>query len=114
MPPRYLTWAIVAFWLGTSSWLFYRELRPRLFPGGAPPYSIDLTEEARADITTAWMIYRNGVDSGYCTTKVVYHRDDDTFELTGEFKLWINGRATASLADVVIHSTYNVTREGQL
>lgn len=113
MPPRYLTCAIIAFWLGTTTWLFVREIRPRLWPEGPPPYSIDLTEEAQRDITTHWTIYRNNQDSGYCRTWVRYHPSDDTFELTGEFKLWMLPRGTRQ-ADLVIQSMYRVTREGQL
>jgi hypothetical protein len=113
MPPRFLSWTIVAFWLGTSSWLFVRDLRPRLFPSGPPPFTIDLNDEARSNIGTRWAIYRNGKDSGYCDTTVRQIRQDDTFELHGLFKLWLGPRG-AQQADVVIESTYRVTRDGEL
>lgn len=113
MPPRYLTITIVAFWLAATSWLFVRELKPRLWPSGAPPFSIDLTEEAQSNITTHWTIYKEDADHGYCRTWIRYRPHDDTYELHGEFKLWTKERG-ARLPDLVIMSMYRVTREGHL
>src|SRR5207253_2067046 len=51
MPPRWMTWAIVAFWLATTTWLVVREVAPRWRAGEPPPYTIDLTDEvSRQDI----------------------------------------------------------------
>lgn len=112
MPSRFLTAAIIVFWLATTGWLFYRDLEPRLWPGGPPPYTIDLTDEAQSNISTQWTIYRDEKNQGYCRT-YVHHDADDTFELHGEFKLWYGNRDTR-LADLHIRSMYRVTREGEL
>lgn len=112
MPPRFLGLFIVAFWLMTTSWLFHRDLRPRLWPGAPPPYTIDLTDEAQSNISSQWTILQNGHNKGYCKTTVRYWEHDDTFELGGQFKLWSGDRSTN--ADLVITSSYRITRDGEL
>ena len=47
MPPRAVCLAILLFWLGVNGYLLYHDLLPRLAPGQAPPYTIDLVEEAQ-------------------------------------------------------------------
>jgi hypothetical protein len=69
MPPRYLSWAIIIFWLATASWFFYRDLWPRIHPEDRPPFSIDLAEEARTpSIVAGWNIRHNGENIGRATT----------------------------------------------
>lgn len=114
MPPRYLMWAIVVCWLATTSWLVYTDIRPRLWPGGAPPFNIDLADEAQSATSTRWWIYREAIRKGYCDTSVRYRSADDTFELNGVFKLWLVNRIMTGRADLVIQSMYRVTREGEL
>src|SRR4051794_15800340 len=97
MPTRYLSLFILIFWLGTTSWLLYREVGPRLWPGAPPPYRIDLTDEAQSNIQTQWSILQDDKEKGYsykgyCRTSVAYHPDQDTFELRGEFKFWADGK----------------------
>jgi hypothetical protein len=87
MPPRFFTLAVVACWLGTSGWLFYRDLWPKLRPGEPPPYTIDLVEEARQhELPTRWSILRGGKEIGKAYTRVKYREEDDTFELHGTMK----------------------------
>ncbi|MBX3438042.1 MAG: hypothetical protein KF861_11170, partial [Planctomycetaceae bacterium] len=63
MPPRWLSLLIVACWLVLNSWLFYRELLPRLLPGQPPPLTVDLVEEAQTRrISTVWSVLQNGKD----------------------------------------------------
>src|SRR5207253_9354136 len=50
---------------------------------------------------------------GYCKTQVKYREDEDTFELGCQFKLWFEERTT-QVPDLVIDSSYFVTREGEL
>ncbi len=113
MPPRLLTAAIIAFWLSTTGWLFYREVAPRLWPGAPPPFTIDLADEAQRDISASWTIKQHDVRKGYCRTWIFYHQEDDTFELKGEFKLWDKGQKD-TLPDLFINSGYRITREGAL
>ncbi len=49
MPSRWVCWLIIASWLASMSWLFYREIWPWLQPNIPPPYIIDLVDEARRE-----------------------------------------------------------------
>jgi hypothetical protein len=84
VPPRFLTLTIVAFWLATTGWLFYRDLWPQLRPGEPPPYAIDLADEVQDPNPIRWTVKRSGTMIGQARTKVKYRADDDTFELHGE------------------------------
>lgn len=112
MPHRFLGLFIVGFWLLTTSWLFVREIRPRLWPGTPPPYTIDLTDEAQSNISSQWTIFKDGEQKGYCKTSVKYAEADDTFLLSGEFKLWKDDRTRPP--DTLLKSSYRITREGEL
>src|SRR5262249_31447781 len=113
MPPRYITLAIIAFWLTMTGWLFYRDVLPGLRPGQAPPYAIDLVDEARfRESTNHWLVMQNGREIGYADTRVEYRSSDDTFKLNGVFKLRApSGRGEAP---VEVTSWYRVTRNGEL
>src|SRR4051794_38573496 len=116
--PRYVV-LILVFWLGTTAWLFQRDLWPRLRPGEPPPFSIDLADEARtgASFENRWTLYidKDGrrENKGYATTGVKYHREDDTYDLTGKYKMW-SGNDRREDADQEIESVYRVTRDGDL
>lgn len=114
MPPRYLTWAIVGFWLTMTSWLFYRDLRPRLWPAGQPPFTIDITDEAQSNLTVDWTVYQDGKKKGYCQTSMRHYPDDDTYELHGLYKLWDSGNVRVGIEDQKIESAYRMTRDGDL
>lgn len=114
MPPRYLTYSIVAFWLATTAWLFHRELWPRLRPGEPPSYTIDLADEAQRQIANHWTIYRGGNKVGHAHTRVVYREADDTHELRNEIE---NLELTTGLLSVTVPrmtSMYRVGRDGEL
>jgi hypothetical protein len=114
MPSRSIILAIVVFWLATTGWLIYRDLRLRLLPGEPPPYTIDLADEAEMS-TIRWSVFRddNPKQTGYAKTKVRYNEADDMFEISGEFKFWSSGIMQGS-ADMVFEGLYSVTREGRL
>ncbi len=114
MPGRYTVLAIVAFWLSTTGWLFYRDLRLRLLPGEPPPYTIDLADEAEMS-TIRWSVLKDDQtkSTGYAKSKVRYNEADDTFEIAGELKLWSSGVMQGN-ADVILDGMYAVTREGKL
>jgi hypothetical protein len=114
MPSRSIILAIVVFWLATTGWLIYRDLRLRLLPGEPPPYTIDLADEAEMS-TIRWSVFRDDhpKPTGYAKTKVRYNEADDMFEISGEFKLWSSGIMQGS-ADMLFEGVYSVTREGRL
>lgn len=116
MPPRHLILAILAFWVATTGWLFYRDLWPRLRPGEPPPFVIDLADEV-SEQKIFWRVFQNGEDKGgYAFSWVHYRPDDDTFDVSSEFKLFSKGKGTGAdkqtEADQVFESTYRVTPEG--
>jgi hypothetical protein len=114
MPGRYTILTILAFWLSTTGWLFYRDLRLRLLAGEPPPYTIDLADEAEMS-TIRWSVFKEDQTkpTGYATSKVRYNEADDTFEIAGELKLWSSGVMQGN-ADVILDGMYAVTREGKL
>jgi hypothetical protein len=73
MPPRWLCIFIVASWLAVTSWLLWHDLLPHLLPGGPPPYSVELVEEAQTTRTdTNWSIHKDGVPIARAMTRVAY------------------------------------------
>ncbi len=119
MFPRWVTVAVIFFWVAMTAWLFYRDLRPRLLPGQPPPFTFDLADEAKDQFPTRWTVYQNGDDRGYARTQVLYREDSATFEMHGEFKLWLpgenpDGPKRMGFANVQVKNVYQVTREGDL
>src|SRR5262249_10575604 len=102
MPSRYTVMLIVAFWLGTSSWLFYHDLWPRLTPGVPPPFSIDLADEAQAQ-PILWVVNHNGRRTGRAYIKTEYLKDRDLFSIEGEFKLWFSSEMRG-IADLTVET----------
>src|SRR5262245_32918639 len=84
MPPRWLTALIVAFWLGTTGWLVYRQVVDRVHSGEPPPFAIDLTDEVSAN-TIAWNVLQKGERIGMGRSWV-RRRPDRTFEFRSEFR----------------------------
>jgi len=113
MPPRWVIAGIVAFWMLMTGWLFFRELWPKLQPGQPPPFRIDLADEAQNNIPIRWSIFKDGEDRGYARTWVNFRKEDDTFELHGEFKLW-KKTGRFGQPDFLVNNMYRVTREGEL
>ncbi len=73
MPPRWFCIFIVASWLAVTSWLFWHDLLPYLLPGGPPPYSVELVEEAQTTRTdTNWELYKDGEKVARAMTRVAY------------------------------------------
>jgi hypothetical protein len=116
MPPRLLCLAVVAFWLATSSWLFYRELWPKMRPGEPPPYTIDLVDEARQHTTPIlWTVYRGQKKIGKARSWVSYRDSDDTFELHGamdRLELYRGPLGTVSVQKAA--NMYRINRDGEL
>ena len=117
MPSRTLTLAIVLFWLATAVWFFDRDVWPHLRPGDAPPYTIELADEAtRLAVPVRWALSRNGQSLGTLRTTIRYYDADDTFELTAASPELTLPRI-AGLFDIKIlnlSDQIRVNREGEL
>jgi hypothetical protein len=115
MPVRHHVVAIILFWLGAMGWLFYREVRPRLWPNEPPRLTFTLEDEAqRAKAPQQWELIWNGVDLGYTESRVDYNERDDTFALNSTIKLWTKDRSGGGRPAVVVELMYRVTRESEL
>jgi hypothetical protein len=115
MPVRRHVVAIILFWLGAMGWLFYREVRPRLWPNEPPRLTFTLEDEAqRAKAPQQWELIWNGVDVGYTESRVDYDDRDDTFALRSTIKLWKQDRSVGGQPEVVIELMYRVTRASEL
>lgn len=85
MPSRIICLGIVLVWLGFNSWLFYRDLLPRLLPGQPPPYTIDLVEETRTRRPyIEWNVEHAG-QRAFRARTYVDHPDHDVFHLVADF-----------------------------
>lgn len=118
MPPRWLSAAIVVFWLGMTGWLGWREYWPRWHAGDPPPFHIDLVEEVqRASPRTPWAVLQDGQPTRRAESWVEHRPADDTFALGLEFKKGIGlPRPAGGLLPQVrlTSSLYRVTRDGRL
>jgi hypothetical protein len=141
MPARRHILVILAFWIATSGWLFYRDLRPLLRVGEPPSFAIDLADEAQApqirwavlQVTPPKSIEKGDSDSpraechapddsvafekcqdkGYALTNVTYREADDAFDFSGTVKLWPT-KIHEGDPQMVITSAYRVTRAGEI
>jgi hypothetical protein len=81
MPRRFITLAIVAFWLGMAGLLFYEQLWPRLMPSEPVMFPVDVVDEAgEQNETTNWDVTKNGTTGYRADIDWRYHPDEDTFE----------------------------------
>ena len=69
MPSRTLTLAVVVFWLGTSTWIFFREAYPWLRAGEPPPYVFDMSDEVGANVVN-WMVLSRGEQVGTASSSI--------------------------------------------
>jgi hypothetical protein len=121
MPPRWLSLAIVTFWLGTSGWLLWHDLWPQWRPGEPPPYVIDLIEEVTGSNnkprTIAWTVLHND-EPVFRAETWVNHPAPDVFELKAEYKppqgSGSDGASMGLLRVRRIDSTLRVTETGRL
>lgn len=111
MPSKPWIVTIVLFWLVTTSAFFYRDLWPALKTGQPPPFSIDLSDEARRQsAAVSWSIQRGDKRIGELQTTVLYRDSDDTFELQCRTRnIDMLGVRITEMTE-----TYRVTREGEL
>jgi len=113
MPSRPWMFTIVVFWLGATGWSLYRDLWPRLKARDAPPFTIDLAEEAGGRHAAAlWKVLWKGQRVGKAETWVQRHAPDDTYELHSEYTF---DNFRIGIVEVkMMESMHRVTKEGEL
>jgi hypothetical protein len=103
---------IVLFWLATAGWYVHREMAPFWNADSAPPFAIDLTDEAvRQSLPVHWTLYRSGQKSSQLQTTVQYHDAEDEFSLN--CLMWTLP-LTPGITISKYSSSYRVTRNGRL
>jgi hypothetical protein len=114
MPPRWVTGAVIVFWLATTGWMVYRERQRAHHAGEPPPFFIDLTDEVGANVVS-WNLFvpqdKKDEKVGLGTSRV-HRRADRTFELHSDFSF-----TNATIMKVVfkkVTSMYRVTADGEL
>jgi hypothetical protein len=111
MPSRFVTLAIVAFWLATTGWLIYREMLPPLLQTNEPPpFTIDLADEVSAN-AISWRVLQKDEEIGTIRT-AVRRLPNRLFALEGTFKP--QNLLFPGLEIKKIRSVYVVTRDGDL
>src|SRR5947208_2624984 len=116
MPSRWLSLAIIAFWLGTNGWLFYHDIWPTLRPNQPPPMTIDIVQEARrSEEIIPWAVTQNGRPVFAAKTSI-RRLGPDEFELVAEYR-----RRRDHVPAIIVwcavarmHSSYRVTSNGNL
>jgi hypothetical protein len=116
MPPRILTWSIVVAWAAMTSWLFYRDLWPRLRPGDPPPFKIEFADEVLVKRPPVrWTVSRNGKATYVMKSEMTYDAQLDQFEMSSELNPKPGLAENAPLFErISMKSVYLVTREGEL
>jgi hypothetical protein len=118
MPPRWLSLLIIAFWMGTTGWLLWRDVWPMWRPGEPPAYTIDLTAEVhRSQPRIRWMVFQNDLYVFRAETWVD-SPEPDVYALhaTAKYPHALDAHV-ASLGPLHIlrmASTYRVNAQGQL
>jgi len=122
MPSRWLSLAIVALWLSTTGWLFWRDILPQWRSGEPPPYTIDLIEEVNTDPRykphSRWNVFQNE-DQVFRAETWVDHPQPEVFELKALLKpvtaeARTEGAVVGPLRVLRMESAYRVTQEGNL
>ena len=110
MPPRWLTWAIIAFWVGMTGWLTFQQYSLRQRAGEPPPFTIDLTDEVGAN-QISWTVLIDSAKKGQAYSSVRFRRRDRTFAFQSMFR--VNDVELAKLL-AKVESLYRVNQDGEL
>jgi hypothetical protein len=119
MPSRLLVLGIAIFWLLTTAWFVTRDLLPHWSANRAPPYSVDLSDEAVRQFVQ-WRIERDGVPIGTLTTLLRAVEASDIYELSAECReLPLIESTVPVLGRLVISARHyedriRVSRDGEL
>jgi hypothetical protein len=108
MPPRWLTLAILGFWLFAMVWLTVREIAPRWRVGEPPPYTIDLTDEVSGQ-EIYWRVLQKGEKIGRAKSWVK-RLADRTYELNSH----LEPVKLVPFESVELKNTYQVNSQGEL
>jgi hypothetical protein len=116
MPSRLLILVILTFWLAIMGWFVARDVAPRWRAGDAPPYAIELADEAlKNPVAVKWRLVRNGKEIGKLNTRMVYKEAENVFELTAESKqIDIVPAGPVQVAAREFSSTLKVNHDGEL
>jgi hypothetical protein len=79
MPSRRSIALILGFWLITTGYVVYQDVRPRLFASDPPQLAIELADEATQTVPIRWTIYRGDKKIGRMTSQIQHIDADDTF-----------------------------------
>src|SRR5436309_379300 len=113
MPSRHFALAIVAFWIGTTGWMLYRDVLPQLKAHDGPPFTIDLAEEAGGKRAAAhWIVRWKGQRVGSAHSWVQRYAPDDTYELHSRYQF--ENFKLSSLEMRTMDSWHRVTNDGEL
>jgi hypothetical protein len=116
MPGRWLSVAIVAFWVGMNGWLFFSDLWPRWQAGQPPAYEIDLLQEVQTKRPwVPWAVFQDGRKVFQAQTRVE-HPERDVYEMKARF-LPVPGSAPATVSFMQVRrmsSTYRVSNDDLL
>jgi hypothetical protein len=116
MPSRVLILVIVIFWLATTGWFVSREVAPRWRSGDAPPYVIELADEAlRNAPKTRWRLLRNGKDVGQVLTSMQYVDAGNAFDLKADAeRIELGHIGPISVTARKLTNVLRVNRDGEL
>jgi hypothetical protein len=122
MPPRWLCLGVVAFWLATTGWLVWTELRDEFDTAEPPPYVIDPTDEVEAvHGRIRWLVWVGDEppESGTfpATTWMEYREKGDDFVLHLLFDPGLSPARKMMVGPVQLRrmeSEYCVDRGGRL
>jgi len=105
---------IVAFWLGSTGWLAYREWWRWLGAESPPPINAELADEAIPQ-SARWRIFRGGADFGHATSSMKFLKNSTVELETTIDRLRIDMGVLALPIDVQKGvTTQRLTPEGQL
>lgn len=116
MPSRFFVLVIVSFWLATTAWFVSREVAPRWRSGDAPPYVIELADEALKNVSpNRWQLLWNDKDMGEVRTALHYREADDLFELTADSdRLDLANIGPLKISARKLHNSLSVNHDGEL
>jgi hypothetical protein len=116
MPSRTVTLVIVAFWLLTAGWFIDREVLPVWRSGDAPPYTIELADEAmpKLQAPVRWECTLKDQPIGRINTGLTHRPKDDTFELTATSVKLSLPFGPITITTENYEDRVRVTREGEL
>jgi hypothetical protein len=125
MPARWLTLAIIAFWLGMVALFNAIEIRPRLSPTEPLMFPVDVIDEAgQAKDLATYSVTKNGTFNYKAEVEWHYLPEDDTFESECQLTLRFTDQPEApreqgpiwlpQFHEVALSSFYRLTRGGEM